>query len=322
MSSYMNTDISYVDILSLLVYMKTPKKIVEFGILNGHSLQQFIDSTDCTTTSIQAFDIFDDFNGNCASENTISEKFGRYANVNISKCNFYDIPQDLKDIDLLHVDIANDASTYQFCIENYLDKVSNDGIIVLEGGSVKRDQVDWMLKYNKTPINPYIESLSSRLDISVKVYGEFPSITVIKKKFKFRRICETDLEQVYELLNNFTRYVDDSKRFDLFTTQFETHSEIYVIELNNEIIATGKIIFDRKIHNNFKYVAYIEDVIVSPDYRNHGVGNYLISSLKTATLSRDCYKIVLNCSDSLLGFYNKHGFKNTGSAMTIYNNSP
>ena len=81
-------------------------------------------------------------------------------------------------IDILHIDIANNGDVYKFTIEYYLKKVSNGGLLILEGGSKERDQVEWMKKYSKPSIKKYLDTLK---DLQVLTIGAVPSITVIKK---------------------------------------------------------------------------------------------------------------------------------------------
>ena len=32
--------------------------------------------------------------------------------------------------------------------QNYIDKLKDDGIILMEGGSLERDNIEWRFKYN------------------------------------------------------------------------------------------------------------------------------------------------------------------------------
>ena len=177
-SSYKN-NIDFNDIFDTIVFLINPKKIVEFGILDGYSLESFVgnSSEDC---SIEAYDLFDDFNGNHAEFDFINNKFNKYNNVTIKKGDFYKSLDNFKDksIDILHIDIANNGDTYEFAINNYIKKLSDHGIMILEGGSIERDNVEWMVKYNKPKINPVIKKYYNKY--SVKLIEKFPSITIIK----------------------------------------------------------------------------------------------------------------------------------------------
>ena len=57
-----------------------------------------------------------------------------------------------------------------------MKKLNKNGLMILEGGSEERDEVEWMKKYNKRNIKPYLESLN----LEWKTIGNFPSITLIK----------------------------------------------------------------------------------------------------------------------------------------------
>ena len=181
MNSSYNNKINFGDIISSITFLKNPKKIVECGILEGYSLDKFIWNSNLDT-QIDAYDIFDKFDENHAIKDKIIKQFNKYDNVNINYGDFYDVYQkyDDKSIDILHIDIANNGDVYEFMFQNYVDKLKDDGIILMEGGSFQRDNIEWMIKYNKPQINPILNKYSDKFYI--KTIGEIPSITIIKKK--------------------------------------------------------------------------------------------------------------------------------------------
>lgn len=162
------------EVLETIVFLQNPKTIVEFGILEGYSLTKFLNSSNA---SIKAYDIFDDFNGNGANRQDIEAKFREHKNVTIEYGDFYKTKIDK--VDLIHIDIANNGDTYRYALENYLPKLTENGIMVLEGGSKERDQVEWMIKYGKPPINPVIKEYSEK-GYDIKVVGKMPSLTIVK----------------------------------------------------------------------------------------------------------------------------------------------
>jgi len=174
-SSYLEKNLTYGDIISLLTLLKKPKKIVEFGILEGYSLDNFIENCN-EETKIEAYDIFEDFNGN-GSQRDIIKKFQNKKNVKVEYGDFYKKHKDFdnESIDILHIDIANTGEIYEFTVKNYLQKINKDGIIILEGGSKERDEIWWMEKFKKPPIKSYLDSLN----LKYRTFGDFPSITVI-----------------------------------------------------------------------------------------------------------------------------------------------
>ena len=180
-SSYKSQDITYDELIKCVTQIITPINILEIGILDGFSLKTFIQSS-TPETIIDAFDLFDDFNGNHSNKHQITTQFHEYKNVTIAHGDFYNIHNILqKKYDIIHIDIANTGQILDFIIDNYLKHLTEKGIIIFEGGSQKRDNVDWMLKYNKTPIYHTILKYIDQ-GFNIQTYGTFPSITIIYPK--------------------------------------------------------------------------------------------------------------------------------------------
>ena len=184
-SSYTTSKLNYGDILSTITQLKKPKKIIEFGILDGFSLKTFVENSS-SMCQIKAYDIFEDFVGNGANQKTITDLFSNNANVLIEKQDFYNLDFinsiENNSIDILHIDIANNGYVYEFAIEHYLKKVSKTGAMLFEGGSEERDNVEWMLKYNKAKIQPILKKHSNSDMIDIYVLDKYPSMTLITFK--------------------------------------------------------------------------------------------------------------------------------------------
>lgn len=122
-----------------------------------------------------------------------------------------------------------------------------------------------------------------------------------------------------DLINNFTKDITKISfiRFkNLFLNQM-INEDIFIYEENNKIIGNIKIIKEQKFHNNFMYILHIEDLIVDKNYRRKGIATKLINYvLKYKT--NNCYKIVLNCNNELLQFYEKFNFNKKGIEMCYY----
>lgn len=174
-SSYLKNN--YGMIFDAISFIVDPKIIVEFGILDGYSLEKF--AMNCPNSSIFAYDLFEDFPFNHANLEKMQEKFSVYPNVKINKADFY-VAHELFDndsIDLLHIDIANDGKTFEHAIEFWTPKVKK--IIILEGGSLERDNVYWMKQYQKPKIGPVIEKFKK--SYKIHVIEEYPSVTILQK---------------------------------------------------------------------------------------------------------------------------------------------
>lgn len=182
-SSYNNDGLKFYHIFQTVVSLVKPKKVVEFGILKGYSLKAFVEFCD-SDCQIEAYDIFDRFNGNGAKLEEILGMFGKVPNVKIGEQDFYKGYENYSDgsIDILHIDIANNGDVYQFAFEKYFSKLSDKGVMILEGGSEARDNVSWMSKFGKRPIRDFLGKLLENSDYRVDVIDVFPSITLISRR--------------------------------------------------------------------------------------------------------------------------------------------
>ena len=173
-TSYITKDLNYGDLLESISFTKKPNNILEIGILDGYSITSFLNGY--KATKIDAYDLSDDFNGNHSNKDYIIDKF-KNDNVSINYGDFYNLKISKK-YDLIHIDIANNGEVYEFAIKNYLPKLNKNGILILEGGSEERDNISWLIKYNKPKIRNVIEKYSSVYKI--KTYGNIPSVTIIQ----------------------------------------------------------------------------------------------------------------------------------------------
>ena len=96
----------------------------------------------------------------------------------------------------------------------------------------------------------------------------------------------------------------------------ENH-EIYLYFYNNKLVGMGTILIERKIIHNGANVAHIEDLVVDKEHRNKGIANLLINFLKQKAKDRMCYKIILDCAEELVPFYEKNSFKKSAIQMRI-----
>ena len=186
-SSYKNS-INYKDIFSTLCFVIKPKKIVEIGLLDGYSLKTIADNVS-SNCHIKAYDIFEEFNGNSANKEILIKKFQDYSNISIEYGDFYNLHHTLDDssIDILHIDIANNGDVYEFVFNHYISKIKTNGIIIMEGGSKQRDNIEWMNKYDKPKIKPVIDRFNNNINsnsnnnkLNIITIGDIPSITLIK----------------------------------------------------------------------------------------------------------------------------------------------
>ena len=138
---------------------------------------------------------------------------------------------------------------------------------------------------------------------------------------KVRPLLMGDYELgIMNLLNQLTEA--PNIKFEDFVKQyikFGYNTNIYVLEdeEKKKIIGYGAIYIDYKFYRNCKNVGHIEDIIIDEEYRGQGLSKLIITKLLECAKEKECYKIILNCKDEYVGYYQKMGFQLDGNTMVI-----
>jgi len=90
---------------------------------------------------------------------------------------------------------------------------------------------------------------------------------------------------------------------------------IYVAIMDSKIIGAASIIIEQKFIHNGGKVGHIEDVVVAKEFQGKGVGQKVVQSLLNHAQKQGCYKTILDCTDDLIPFYKKIGFKLHSNSM-------
>jgi glucosamine-phosphate N-acetyltransferase len=90
---------------------------------------------------------------------------------------------------------------------------------------------------------------------------------------------------------------------------------VYLKDINT-IIGAGSVYKLIKLHNN--PICQIEDVIITEKYRGFGYAKILVDKLCDIGLNKfKCYKVILNCLEKNIQFYEKCQFVMTGYEMKL-----
>ena len=100
------------------------------------------------------------------------ESYGLADYVEFAEKDYYEWLANPESFDLMHLDISNTGDT----IEQTYNKLPVGSKVVFEGGSIERDNVEWMIKYNARPIN----SIKTLVQYTV-VDSNFPSLSFFEK---------------------------------------------------------------------------------------------------------------------------------------------
>lgn len=151
-----------------------PKKIIDFGLLYGYSTVCLAQAVkDNGFGEIIGYDLFEEYPYK-ASDKSIVENNLKYYNlekyVTLKKMDFNDwIENYNEDFDLLHLDISNNGDI----ISKIYNKYPNSKII-FEGGTEQRDNIEWMIKYDK----PKMLSIQSKTNYKI-INNNFPGLSGI-----------------------------------------------------------------------------------------------------------------------------------------------
>jgi 3-polyprenyl-4-hydroxybenzoate decarboxylase len=77
------------------------------------------------------------------------------------------------------------------------------------------------------------------------------------------------------------------------------------------------MIEDKFVHGCGR-VGHIEDVVVQSGYRGTSLGIRVIEALHGVAKRRGCYKVILDCAESNMPFYNKLNYKEHQRHMANY----
>jgi glucosamine-phosphate N-acetyltransferase len=134
------------------------------------------------------------------------------------------------------------------------------------------------------------------------------------ENFYIKEICDEDYFNGYfDLMYEFSNYKKDVsyEYFKSYIHEYRDKIRILVIyNHENKLIGAGSIFKLEKLHNN--PIGQIEDVIINEKYRGFGLGKKIIKELvKIGIEDFKCYKVILNCLDKNIGFYENCNFNIT-----------
>ena len=96
--------------------------------------------------------------------------------------------------------------------------------------------------------------------------------------------------------------------------------EIWVIHdtIRNKIVGTATLLIEPKFIHECGRVAHIEDLVLSKHTHGTGLGKKIVTFLAEQAKVRGCYKVILDCTQKTIGFYEKCGFSVKNTQMALY----
>ena len=84
-----------------------------------------------------------------------------------------------------------------------------------------------------------------------------------------------------------------------------------------QIVAAGTLIVEQKLIHQRALAGHIEDISVDTNQQGKKLGKRIIDALTGIGKSVGCYKIILDCDEKNVGFYEKCGYSRAGVEMHI-----
>src|SRR5919199_3124859 len=145
-----------------------------------------------------------------------------------------------------------------------------------------------------------------------------------KINFLIREIEIADLQKgFFQSLSNLTelgRIVEDNRRAEKILSEIKScpfHRIFVAVKDDGQIIGSTTLLIEQKFIHDGGKVGHIEDVVTRKGYEGIGVGKALVLKALSFAKENKCYKVVLDCSRSNVGFYKKIGFREHEISMRM-----
>eukprot|EP00042_Codosiga_hollandica_P027511 m.137543 g.137543 ORF g.137543 m.137543 type:complete len:338 (+) comp52508_c0_seq1:103-1116(+) len=84
------------------------------------------------------------------------------------------------------------------------------------------------------------------------------------------------------------------------------------------ICGSGTLMIEPKFIRNAGLVGHLEDLVVDIGLRRKGIGAAIVKLLLQYAKQMSCYKVILDCSEANVPFYEKCGFKRKDASLVRY----
>lgn len=93
---------------------------------------------------------------------------------------------------------------------------------------------------------------------------------------------------------------------------------VVAVENKCKVVGAASLLVEHKFIHECGSIGHIEDVVVDKGHRGSGLGQRLLETLKAEAQKRKCYKIILDCDERNVKFYERCGLQTKGIQMALY----
>jgi len=159
-----------------------PAAYLEFGVLSGYSLlSSSLAIRDNGVGRAIGLDLFEEYEYTKDYKNTVQARIDALALgpwCSLVQGSVYDVKPGDMAADVLHIDISNNGDVVRHFFETWSAHVGR--AILFEGGGPSRDQVEWMIKYDKPRMFPVFEALcAANPGWSIYQVADYPTFTAM-----------------------------------------------------------------------------------------------------------------------------------------------
>jgi glucosamine-phosphate N-acetyltransferase len=141
------------------------------------------------------------------------------------------------------------------------------------------------------------------------------------KKEKIRELQLHDLDNgFFETLGHLSEVgnVSRAKAEKIFTElSGNPVYHIYVAELDGRIVGTATLLVEQKFFRRLGKVGHIENVATRKGFEGRGIAGRLVRHAIKKAKAVGCYKSILDCSEKIVPFYERHGFRRHETGMRL-----
>ena len=102
------------------------------------------------------------------------------------------------------------------------------------------------------------------------------------------------------------------------TKKQDSYTYVAVDSTDGQIVGTTKLLVEQKFIRSLALAGHIEDVVTRKGYEGQGIASQLVYVALQKAKALGCYKVILDCRQELIGFYERFGFKQDEVEMKIY----
>jgi glucosamine-phosphate N-acetyltransferase len=138
----------------------------------------------------------------------------------------------------------------------------------------------------------------------------------------FRKLQKEDFSKGFlQLLGQLTTVGSVSReQFEAHFDARESNPDMHTLvgTIDGAIACTASLLIESKYVHGCSQVGHIEDVVVDRFFKRRGYGKQIITELVRIAKQSNCYKVILDCNNENVPFYESCGLSKHSNEMALY----